>query len=109
MEKVREAAGCLRFIPTSECALRDDGVKGRRQGLYGLREIVVAMGLESPWQITPAHIHERLGRARAAPVDEIYRFLPEGALLDDPGATQYAGAWDAAQATSFARTKVEAR
>ncbi len=75
----------------------------QRQTLHGLREMVVAMGLETPWQITPCHINERLDSARAAPVDEIYGFLDEGALLDDPGATQYARYWHAAQAASFAR------
>ncbi len=75
----------------------------QRHTLHGLREMVVAMGLESPWQITPCHISERLDSARAAPIDEIYGFLEDGALLDDPGATQYARYWASAQAGSFAR------
>lgn len=75
----------------------------QRQTLHGLREMVVAMGLENPWQITPCHINERLDSARAAPIDQIYGFLENGALLDDPDATQYAGAWAAAQVDSFAR------
>jgi glutamate synthase domain-containing protein 2 len=75
----------------------------QRQTLHGLRELVVAMGLETPWQITPCHINERLDSARAASIDEIYGFLSEGALLDDPGATQYARVWEIAQAGSFAR------
>ncbi|MGN3974654.1 FMN-binding glutamate synthase family protein [Tsuneonella sp. SYSU-LHT278] len=75
----------------------------QRQTLHGLREMVVAMGLENPWQITPCHISERLDGARSAPIDEIYAFLEDGALLDDPGATQYARFWAAAQAGSFAR------
>jgi glutamate synthase domain-containing protein 2 len=74
----------------------------QRQTLHGLRELVVAMGLENPWQITAAHINERLDSARAAPIDEIYGFLKEGALLDDPASTQYASVWDRAQAGSFA-------
>jgi glutamate synthase domain-containing protein 2 len=75
----------------------------QRQTLHGLRELVVAMGLDNPWQITPAHISERLDSARAAPVNEIYGFLDDGALLGDPDATQYAAHWRAAQARSFAR------
>jgi glutamate synthase domain-containing protein 2 len=74
----------------------------QRQTLHGLRELVVAMGLDNPWQITPCHINERLDSARAAPIDEIYGFLEEGALLDDPAATQYARLWEMAQAHSFA-------
>ncbi len=75
----------------------------QRQTLHGLREMVVAMGLETPWQITPCHINERLDSARAAPIDEIQGFLDDGELLDDPGATRYARYWAAAQAGSFAR------
>ncbi len=75
----------------------------QRHTLHGLREMVVAMGLDNPWQITPCHISERLDSARAAPIDEIYGFLDEGALLDDPDATQYARYWASAQAGSFAR------
>jgi glutamate synthase domain-containing protein 2 len=75
----------------------------QRQTLHGLRELVVAMGLDNPWQITPAQISERLDSARAAPVNEIYGFLDDGALLNDPDATQYARHWQAARADSFAR------
>ena len=74
----------------------------QRQTLHGLREMVVAMGLENPWQITPCHINERLDSARAAPINEIYGFVKEGALLDDPASTQYARVWERAQAGSFA-------
>jgi hypothetical protein len=75
----------------------------QRATLHGLREMVVAMGLESPWQITPGHINERLDSARAAPIDEIYGFLEDGALLADPDATAYARSWQLAQAASFQR------
>jgi glutamate synthase domain-containing protein 2 len=80
----------------------------QRQTLHGLRELVVAMGLDNPWQITPAHISERLDSARAAPVNEIYGFLEDGALLNDPDATQYARHWRAAQTGSFASAMQEA-
>ena len=75
----------------------------QRQTLHGLRELVVAMGLENPWQITPAHISERLDSARAAPINEIYGFVEDGALLSDADATQYARHWRAARADSFSR------
>ncbi|GGE03939.1 FMN-binding glutamate synthase family protein [Tsuneonella deserti] len=75
----------------------------QRQTLHGLREMVVAMGLENPWQITPPHIHERLDSARATSIDQIHRFLADGALLNDPDATQYAHHWRAARADSFAK------
>ncbi|WP_234024934.1 FMN-binding glutamate synthase family protein [Tsuneonella amylolytica] len=75
----------------------------QRATLHGLREMVVAMGLESPWQITPCHINERLDSARAAPIDDIYGFLEDGALIADPDATAYARCWQLAQAASFQR------
>jgi glutamate synthase domain-containing protein 2 len=75
----------------------------QRQTLMGLREIVVAMGLESPWQIKPCDLSERIGSARAAPVDRIYEFLEDGQLLAEPEATPYARYWAAARADSFAR------
>jgi len=75
----------------------------QRQTLAGLREIVVAMGLDDPWQITPCDLSERLSSARATPVDEIYQFLEPGQLLDDPASTPYKRYWDAARADSFRR------
>ncbi|MET0251263.1 MAG: FMN-binding glutamate synthase family protein [Novosphingobium sp.] len=75
----------------------------QRQTLAGLREIIVAMGLDSPWQIGPHHIRERLNSAMSDSLDSIHAFLGEGALLDDPGGTPYATEWTAARAETFAR------
>lgn len=75
----------------------------QRHTLHGLREIIVAMGLDNPWQITPHHINERLDSARATTIDRIYGFLENRQLLDAPEETQYAGAWAAARADSFAK------
>jgi glutamate synthase domain-containing protein 2 len=75
----------------------------QRHTLHGLREMVVAMGLDSPWQITPSHINERLDSARAATIDTIYGFVGNRELLDAPEETQYAHAWAAARADSFKR------
>jgi hypothetical protein len=74
-----------------------------KQTLAGLREIVVAMGLDDPWQIGPGDLSERLNSARASPVDEIYPFLEDGQLLADPASTPYAHYWNAARADSFRR------
>ena len=74
-----------------------------KQTLAGLREIVVAMGLDDPWQIGPGDLSERLNSARASPVDEIYPFLEDGQLLADPAGTPYAHYWNAARADSFRR------
>ena len=69
--------------------------------LHGLREIVVAMGLENPWQIAPHHIGERFNTVRSDSMDRFYNFLKPGELLNDPGDTQYLRHWKAAQADSF--------
>jgi len=74
-----------------------------KQTLAGLREIVVAMGLDNPWRIEPCDLSERLNSARASPVDQIYAFLEEGQLLADPGSTPYAPHWEAARTGSFRR------
>ena len=73
----------------------------QRHTLHSFREMVMAMGLDNPWQIAPCHISERLDSARADSIDTIYGFLEEGQLLDDPGSTQYRRYWDAAQAHTF--------
>ncbi|MHA6318536.1 FMN-binding glutamate synthase family protein [Altererythrobacter sp. CAU 1778] len=73
----------------------------QRHTLHALREMVVAMGLDSPWEIAPCHISERQNSARSDTIDNIYGFLEKGQLLDDAGATHYARAWAAAQAESF--------
>ena len=73
----------------------------QRHTLHSFREMVMAMGLDNPWQLAPCHISERLDSARADSIDTIYGFLEEGQLLDDPGSTQYRRYWDAAQAHTF--------
>ena len=74
-----------------------------KQTLAGLREIVVAMGLDDPWQIGPGDLSERLNSARSDPVNRIYPFLDDGQLLADPSGTPYARDWNAARADSFRR------
>ena len=73
----------------------------QRSTLESFREMVIAMGLENPWQIEPRHISERLDSARADSVDRIQTFLAPGQLLDDAGSTPYQRYWDAARIDSF--------
>ena len=73
----------------------------QKQTVSALRDIVVAMGLDSPWQIRPHHLHERLNAAKSSSIDHIYPFLENRALLDAPGDTPYAHYWAAAQTGSF--------
>lgn len=73
----------------------------QRHTLHALREMVVAMGLDNPWQIEPCHISERQNSARSDTIDNIYGFIEDGQLVSDPESTQYARDWTAAQAHSF--------
>jgi glutamate synthase domain-containing protein 2 len=74
-----------------------------RHTLHALRELVVSMGLDNPWQIEPCNISERQNSARSDSIDQIYQFLERGQLLADPGSTQYAREWAYARTDSFAR------
>lgn len=65
------------------------------------RDIIVAMGLESPWQIRPHHLRERINSAKSNSIDYIYPFLKEEVLLKDPENSPYAQYWAAARADSF--------
>jgi glutamate synthase domain-containing protein 2 len=73
----------------------------QRQTLMGLREMIVAMGLESPWELRPHHVGERLNPVRSDGIDRFFDFLAPGALLAAPEETPYARHWQAARADSF--------
>lgn len=73
----------------------------QQQTVAALRDIVVAMGLDTPWQIRPHHLHERLNAVKSSSIDHIYPFLKEGVLLDAPEKTPYAHYWAAARADSY--------
>ena len=72
-----------------------------------MRDIVVAMGLDTPWQINPHHLHERINAARSNSMDYIYSFLDDDILLEDPDSTHYKDYWAAAQAKSFRAIRQE--
>ena len=73
----------------------------QRHTLHALREMVIAMGLENPWQIKPSHISERQNSARSDTIDRIYNFLETGELLANSDGTQYERYWRAASAQHF--------
>ncbi|MBX7528243.1 FMN-binding glutamate synthase family protein [Qipengyuania vesicularis] len=75
----------------------------QRQTLHALKEIVIAMGLESPWAMQAMDMRERINGARSDAFDRIYYFAEEGVLLDKPETTPLARHWAAAQANSFRR------
>lgn len=74
-----------------------------RHTIHALREMIVAMGLDNPWQIEPCNLSERQNSARSDAIDEIYNFLEPGQLLAEPENTQYARDWHLARADSFAK------
>ncbi|WP_082835780.1 MULTISPECIES: FMN-binding glutamate synthase family protein [unclassified Erythrobacter] len=73
----------------------------QRHTLHSFREMVVAMGLDNPWQIEPGDISERLNGAQSDSLDRLHGFLQPDALLDSPESTPYAHAWAAARAETF--------
>ena len=73
----------------------------QRQTLMGLREMIVSMGLNSPWELKPHHVRERRDSVRSDSIDRIYAFLEPGQLLDAAEDTPYARHWKAARADSF--------
>ncbi|MBX7533963.1 FMN-binding glutamate synthase family protein [Qipengyuania sp. 1XM1-15A] len=75
----------------------------QRQTLHSLREITIAMGLDSPWEMKPMDMRERINGARSDAFDKIYYFAEEGVLLDRPSSTPLARHWAAARADSFRR------
>jgi glutamate synthase domain-containing protein 2 len=72
-----------------------------KETLVALREIVVAMGLDSPWDLRPDDMYQRIDGAKAGPLDEVYSFLAPGQLIEAAETTPYAKAWNTAQADSF--------
>lgn len=73
------------------------------QTLNSLREIVVAMGLDNPWAITPEDMRERLNTARSDAISKIYTFVEPGSLVDGTAKGQAAEAWATARADTFRR------
>jgi len=73
----------------------------QRQTLMGLREMIVSMGLNSPWELKPHHVRERRDSVRSDSIDRIYDFVTEGQLLAAADDTPYARHWNAARADSF--------
>ncbi|MEW4449348.1 FMN-binding glutamate synthase family protein [Qipengyuania sp. JC766] len=75
----------------------------QQQTLKSLREIVVAMGLSSPWEIEPRDLRERLNGARSDAMNAIYTFAEPNQLLEDPDSLAFAHHWHGARADTFKR------
>ena len=73
--------------------------------IRSLREIIVAMGITRPWDISFRDMILRIDSVKAGPMSQVYQFLEPGQLLDDPESTQLARAWQIARADTFRKVK----
>ena len=74
-----------------------------QQTLHSLREIVVAMGLETPWDIRPRDMRERINGARSNAIDTIYTFVQPGEMIAGTSNKLLRAHWDLARADTFRR------
>ncbi|MHC4955491.1 MAG: FMN-binding glutamate synthase family protein [Planctomycetota bacterium] len=70
--------------------------------LHALAEVVAATGHEHPSELTPEHIMQRVSHTEIRTFSELYYFCKAGHLLDNNVGDQFRGAWERAQAESFA-------
>ncbi len=75
-----------------------------KETLDSLREIIVAMGFEHPWDISFRDMIRRIDSVKAGPMSEVYQFLEPGQLIADPGSTPFARVWQEARADSFRKS-----
>ena len=53
----------------------------QQKTVHAALEILAAAGLSHPGELTPAHLHRRIGPLQSRSLDQLYDFLPQGALL----------------------------
>jgi len=75
----------------------------QRQTLHSLRDIVIAMGLDNPWNIEPRDMRERLNGAKSNAIDAIYTFVEPGELISGTDNNQLREHWEMARADTFRR------
>jgi glutamate synthase domain-containing protein 2 len=71
--------------------------------LGALHEIVVAAGLDSPSDLRPSHLRQRINVAEMRQVDELYHFARPGELVAGSNDPTLARWWNAADPDSFRR------
>lgn len=71
--------------------------------MKALHEIVVATGLDSPSDLRPFHLRQRINVAEMRQLDEIYPFARAGELLSGASDPTLARWWNAASADTFRR------
>ncbi|WP_068089893.1 FMN-binding glutamate synthase family protein [Novosphingobium rosa] len=71
--------------------------------LRALHEIIVASGLNSPSDLRPSHLRQRINVAEMRQLDEIYAFARPGELVAGSEDPQLRRWWEAADVDSFQR------
>ena len=71
--------------------------------MRALHEIIVATGLDSPSDLRPFHLRQRINTAEMRQFDEIYPFVRPGELIAGSDHPQMARWWNAASADTFRR------
>jgi glutamate synthase domain-containing protein 2 len=66
-----------------------------------LAELVAAMGLDHPSELTPNHIVKRVSPMRALTYGEIYHFLDSAAFLEGTAPSRFQQMWDMADPSTF--------
>lgn len=69
--------------------------------VHSFYELVGAMGLSSPSEITPDHVFKRVSPTQVKTYRELYEFIPEGSLLGENVPEHYREIWALAQADQF--------
>ena len=72
-----------------------------RSTVKALAEVIAAAGLDHPSELQPWHFSKRLGAARVQTLDQIYRFLQPGELLEGTEDPLFKDAWRMARSESF--------
>lgn len=69
--------------------------------MHSFLELIGAMGLTNPSEITPDMIYRRISPTEIKTFSEIYDFIPEGSLLSKKIPASFAQAWKQASAKRF--------
>ncbi len=72
-----------------------------RRTVESLAEVVAAVGLEHPRELSPRHVFERTSPTEIHSFEHLYSFYEPGQLLDGRAGGELQPYWEAASATSF--------
>ena len=96
-----QSAARQRGLVVEEKALRVARFHGAT--MKALHEIIVATGLDSPSDLRPSHLRQRINVAEMRQIDEIQPFVQPGELIAGTGHATLARWWNAASPDTFRR------